>query len=187
MRLRRRDALRDFGWSAGASSGADFADVQRHVAFAADDDCMHVVGACGVVKHKRGALFAHEPAVAPCGHRRENRVGVASLVGEAVFVTRRVFLILNPTHQSLVAEAGEPSDEDVAADPECCLKVVEFAGSETRLADEDQVPVVAEDRGATSDGAVLRWRTHYAAPINAIESAATNTAASNGYIYTAIS
>ena len=33
------------------------------------------------------------------------------------------------------------------------LEVVEAAGAEARLADEQQVPVVAEDVGAAGDGA----------------------------------
>ena len=79
----------------GAGGGANVVDVEGLVAFAADHDCVHVMVACGVVKDDRFAFWAREPAVSPCGHCRQYRVGVATFVGEAVLVADWVLLVFD--------------------------------------------------------------------------------------------
>ena len=127
-------------------------DVEGLVAFAADDDCVHVVVAGGVVQHDGCAFGAGEPTVSPGCHRRQDRVGVASFVGEAVLVADRVLLILDATQEPLFDEPGEAQCEDVAPDPEFVLEIVESSRPEACLADQQQVPVVAEHGGTTAIG-----------------------------------
>ena len=113
--------------SAGSGRGSYLTDVEGFVAFAADDDGVHVVLAGGVVQHQWCAFRAREPAVAPGGHGGEDRVGVAALLREAVLVAGRVRLVLDPAQQALVDEPVETSGEDVAPDAQRLLEVVEAA------------------------------------------------------------
>ncbi|MEY2589354.1 MAG: hypothetical protein QOJ67_1338 [Acidimicrobiaceae bacterium] len=129
---------------AGTSLGANVADIEQLFALAADHDGVHVVPAGRVVQHKRGALWTDEPTLAPRGHGGEDRVRIASLLREAVVEPRRVVLVLHLVEQAFVDEAGEPLREDVAADAKRNLEVVEAAGPETGLADEEEVPVIPE-------------------------------------------
>ena len=141
------------GRCAGSGSGADVVNIERLVAFAADDDSVHVVVAGRVVQHEGGALGTGEPALAPCGHRGEDRVRVAAFVGEAILVTGRVLLVLDATQQTLFHKTGEAKAEHVPPNGKFVLEVVEPAGAKAGLADEEQVPVVAEHGGAAGDGA----------------------------------
>src|SRR5207244_9602193 len=94
-----------------------------------------------------------EPPIAPRGHRGEDRVHVAALVGQAVLVARRTRLVLEAGQQPFVDETREPLAEDVAPDPERGPEVVEAAGAEARLPDQQQIPVVAQQVGAARDRA----------------------------------
>ena len=83
------------------------------------------------------------------------RIGicVSALVGEAILVTDRVLLVLDATQHTLFDEPGEALREHVAPDPEFVLELLEAAGAEAGLADQQQVPVVAEHRSTPGDGA----------------------------------
>ncbi len=114
---------------------------------------VHVMAARRVVQDEERAFGASEPAVAPCRHRGQDGVGVPALLGEAVFVASGVLLILDPTQETLFHETGEPLGEDVAPDPELVLELVEAARAQARLADQQEVPMVAEHGSAPCDGA----------------------------------
>jgi hypothetical protein len=134
---------------AGAGGGADVVDVDRLVAFATGHDGVHVVVTGRVVQDEGGALWAGEPAVAPCGHRGQDGKCVAALVGEAILVTDRVLLVLDATQYTLFDESGEAPREHVAPDSELALELLEAPCAEAGLADQQQVPMVAEHRSTT--------------------------------------
>ena len=123
------------------------------LALAADDFGVHVVVAGGVVQDQRRAFRTGQPAVTPCGHRREDGVHLSTLVGESIFVTLPAFVVGHPGQHAFFDDAVEPLGQDVPADAERCLKVVEPASAEARLSDDQQVPVVAEHVSGASDGA----------------------------------
>ena len=131
--------------------GGHLADVEGLGTFAADDDGVHVVAAGPVVEKHRGASGAGEPAPAPCVHRRQHRIGVAPLAGQPVLVAGRVRLVLDSLEDPLVDQAVEADRKHVATDPERPLEVVVAADAEASLADQEDVPVVAEDVRAAGD------------------------------------
>src|SRR5215207_8010705 len=98
MRRWSRGAARAAHAGAGSRRGPYLAHVDRFRTLAAHDDGVHVVIAGGVVQDQRSAFGAGEPAVAPRRHGGEYPVRIASLVGEPVFVPRRVLLVLDPAH-----------------------------------------------------------------------------------------
>ena len=153
LRVIRRRSLRRGGPVAGAGLRSDVSDVERLVALAADDDGMHVVATGSVMQDEGSAFGAGEPAFAPGRHGGKNRVDVSAFVGEAVLAAGRSLLVFDPAEQVFVNETVQSLGEDVASDPERGLEVVEAAGPETRLAQDQQVPVVAEDVDAAGDGA----------------------------------
>src|SRR5215207_3757526 len=91
----------------GSGQGTHVANLDRRRALAAHHDRLHVVVAGGVVQHERRSFRTGEPAVAPRGHRRQDRVGVSTLVGESILVAWRVGLILDPAKATLVDEGVE--------------------------------------------------------------------------------
>ena len=138
---------------AGSGPGADVAHVEGLLAVAADHHGVHVVVAGRVVQDQGRAFGAGKPALAPGGHGGEDRVHLATLVGEPVLVAAGVLLVLVPGQECVVDQAGQPPGEDVAPDAQSRLEVVEAARAEAGLADKQQVPVVAEHVGAAGDGA----------------------------------
>ena len=129
----------------GTGFGDGLADVDRLVAFVADDFGVHVVAAGRVVEHEWCAFGSGEPFVAPGGHGGENGVHLSPLVGEAVLVAQRSFLVWDPGEQAVVNQSVEVGSEDVPADTERFVEVIESAGSEAGLADDQQIPAVAEE------------------------------------------
>ncbi len=62
-------------------------------------------------------------------------------------------MVLDAGEEAFVDEAVQSLREDVAADAEGALEVVEAPSAQAGLSDEEQVPVVAEDVGASGDRA----------------------------------
>ena len=153
LRVIRRRSLRRGGPVAGAGLRSDVSDVERFGAFAADDDGMHVVDTGAVMQDEGSPFGTGEPAFAPGRHGGKDRVDASAFVGEAVLTSGRSLLVFDPAEQLFVNETVQSMGEDVASDPERGLEVVEAAGPETRLANDQQVPVVAEDVDAAGDGA----------------------------------
>src|SRR5262245_53283187 len=73
----------------------------RFAAFGADEVGVHGVAAGLVLQGQRGAVFVGHPAVAPAKHGDDHRVELEALLGEAVFVARRLVLVAD-----LLEDAG---------------------------------------------------------------------------------
>ena len=131
----------------------DLSDVDRFVALAAHHDGVHVVVARRVMQYERRAVGPAEPPVTPRCHRRKDRIHLASLLGQSVLRSGRMALILDALHDPLVDELVEAPREDVATDAELTLEVVEPSGAETRLTDQQQIPVITQHCRAARDRA----------------------------------
>src|SRR5688572_24697471 len=156
--------------------GRDLADVEVLPALAAHDDGVHVVVAAVVVQEHGRPFRSAEPAAPPGVHGGEHAIGVAALVGQPVLGSRRRGLVLDAVEHTLGDEALEPEGEHVATDAEVALEVVEAAGPEARLPDQQHVPVIAEDVGAAGDVArpVGRVRAPHAGTSGAAASSFTS-------------
>ena len=110
------------------------------------------MAAGGVAQHDRRARLAGEPPVAPGDHGRQDGVEVAALVGEDVLVAVGLLLVADPRQHALLDEALEPLGEDVAADPQRPLHVVEAAHPEEGLPEHERRPPVAQQVDAAGDG-----------------------------------
>lgn len=115
-RCRRLGSPRRLRWKAGAGFAGGLSDVDWLVTFVADDFGVHVVAAGEVVKHEGCAFWPGQPLVAPGGHGSEDWVDLSSLVGEAVLVAQRSFLVRDPHKEALFNEFGQVVGKYVTAD-----------------------------------------------------------------------
>jgi hypothetical protein len=93
----------------------------------------------------RSSRAAIEPAIAPPHQRDEDPEEVAAGVGQHVLVARRVRLVADTVEESFGDEPAEALGEDVAADRQRGLDLVEAARAEEQLAEDEGRPPVAEE------------------------------------------
>ncbi len=94
------------------------------------------------------------PPVAPLPHRGQHLPEIASLIGEPVVVTDRVFLVGDAVEDTVGEEMVEPLGEDVAGDAESLLEVVEARDPEKGVPEDQWRPPLAHDLQVLGNRAV---------------------------------
>jgi len=107
------------------------------------------------VAHDHGRAAGRRVLVAPLHQRDEDRPEIDALAREPVLEALRTLLVARAPQDTLVDQALEPRLQDVARDPEVALEVVEAAGAEEGVAQDQQRPALADELERAGDRAVL--------------------------------
>ena len=101
--------------------------------------CTHVV--------TRGA---RRPAVAPLGEAEQDRPQLVAGLGQVVLEPQRALLVLPLLDDACRLEAAQAAREDVARRAGVPLDRVEAVDAEGQLADDEERPLLAEERRAAA-------------------------------------
>ncbi len=107
-----------------------------------------------VVAHSPAAAFVYQQdrrpsridvAVAELHQRDEHRPQVQALFGQAVLVSKGVFLVRNPAQDAVLDERVEAVGQNVASRAGAPLEILEAARAHERVADDEQRPALADE------------------------------------------
>jgi hypothetical protein len=87
---------------------------------------------------------AGEPGVAPSHERQDDRIQVATLVGEVVVRARGALLVGATLDQAVLDEGIQPVDEDVSRNPEAVSDLIEASPPKEEVADDEQRPPLSD-------------------------------------------
>jgi hypothetical protein len=96
---------------------------------------------------------AGEPGVAPSHERQDDRIQVATLVGEVVVRARGVLLVRATLDQAVLDEGIQPVDEDVSRDPEAVSDLIEPLPPKEEVPDDEEGPPLSDHLEPASHGA----------------------------------
>jgi hypothetical protein len=112
------------------------------------------------------------PPVAPAPQGQQDVEQVFALVGQHVFVARRVLLVAPSCEDATGDQAVEPFGEDVPGDPEIPPELVEPPDAQEGVAQDQHAPAVAEQLQAVGDHAIemiqVRWHMLMIPPVGCI-------------------
>ncbi len=94
-------------------------------------------------------------AVAPLDEGDDQRPEIHAFVGEPVFVSNRVLLVLHPREDALVDQQVEAGGQHVAGGPCPALEVFEAPGAHERVAHNQEGPAFADELERAGDRADL--------------------------------
>ena len=137
-----------------AEPGLDLLRAQRFTAFVAGQHRAGPFAAFEMHILQRRPLTLVHPLVAPAGETHQNGVEPQPLAGEPVFEAHRAVVIGHFDQYALLNQLAQSLGQTVPGDAEIGLELVEAAGAEKGIADNQHGPALADD------GERSRHRTH---------------------------
>src|SRR5271169_5737122 len=137
----------------GGEVGPQILAVDLFFAAVADRDRLEHVTA--VLVHELQGRVIDLVAVPPAQHGQQHRVEILALLRQDVLIARGPFLIGPSLQNPLVNEQLQPVGQDVAAELELGLDVLEPPHAAKALAQDYHGPALADHRPGPGDGAFL--------------------------------
>ncbi len=119
--------------------------IDRFAAFGIDDDWPDTVAGPAVIEKDRLLALIEIPFLAERHYREQYKRGVIAFVREMVFEACRTVLILSFLEQTLLNQQIQPPRQNVTADPQPALKILEAVQPVQTLPDDQRAPPVAEN------------------------------------------